>query len=349
MTRACLPKTVFAIWLVALLATRTASSPAEEEAADAASALSPQEVLDDCLEAIEEGDFARYVDHLSEREQQQQAGYALFATSMMLQAMVAEGEGEQIEPETLLFSRAMSDLIEEHRAAKPASVGVLPSTMPPPIAPSTYAVYTPTAVMASAYPSAGVVWPPQAGELLRQSAAGLADPRAFLIAVLAEFARPVEVAGAQPPDGAPQPAFAEKVRALRQEKCTIYTRGDYAVAVPQRAETADSQGLPPGPAEFQAPPPPSPWPLRIEFRRENGQWKITHLLPLAELGPMVGTTAYASPQPVCFPAPAAYPPVYAAPPVATAPPAYAPALPYQPAPPVYPPPASPPSTASIPE
>ena len=176
MTRAYLPRTFFAICLVALLATRTASSPAEEEAADAAAALSPQEVLDDCLEAIAAGDFPRYVDHLSEREQRQQAGYALVASSVMLQAMVAEGE--EIEPETLLFLRAMSDLIEEHRAAKDASPRALQSTVPQPGAPSPYPVYTPAAITATAYPSTGVVWPPQAGDLLRQSAAGLADPRA---------------------------------------------------------------------------------------------------------------------------------------------------------------------------
>jgi hypothetical protein len=139
------------------------------------------------------------------------------------------------------------------------------------------------------------------------------------------------------------------VQALKQEACTIYTRGDYAVAVAMRAATDELQGLPPGPVEAApVPPATSPWPPRIEFRRENGQWKITHLLPLAELAPMAGVTAYASPQPVCIPATAVYPPVYSAPPVMSAAPVYAPAvpaLPYQAAPPAAPPP----STASIPE
>jgi hypothetical protein len=241
----------------------------------------------------------------------------------------------------------MSDLIEKHQARSDATGAR--AAAPPPLAPPPSQAYTPVATTVGALPSAGFICPSPVSEILRQSAAGLTDPRIFLIDVLTEFARPVEIAGAEASDAAAPPSFAEFVRALKQKECTIYVRGDYAVAVPKSSANESAPGLPPEPGGAEPPPPAaSPWLLRIEFRRENGQWKITHLLPLAEFAPMVGGTAYAQPQPVCVATPAVYPPAYSAPQVISAPAAYPPAVSASP----YPggdSALSPPSTASIPE
>ena len=299
------------LWIVSNGQTQepTVKTPVVESPAKA-----PLQILDECIRAVQQRDFATYVDHLSGDEQKMQAGYVLLLSSTIL-PQVEEGS-EQIEPEMLLLLRAVGDLINEHTADDLGRNGGSP-TLQAATQMLFEQVLTPAMVNAGVgYVTPQAVTAPRIREVFMKSAGALKDPRLFLIATLTEISRPVQVAGAEPMNHSESPDLAELAKEYERQDWTLYTRGDYAIAVPAKGESVPqypADGAPSASSTAEpVPPPPAPgappasstaaqssWPLRIEFQKIDGVWKISHILPMSRLTPMIGSTAGRCAGPEC--------------------------------------------------
>lgn len=269
-----------------------------EEAASESKSPTPLQVLEDCFGAVQSRDFARYVDHLSPAEQQLQAGFALFVANLMSQS--ADSWEDTTDPQSILLGQALKDLVRQHSLIGPPDdeayrhasqardqmVGQLytASVTAPGGAPSGFGAHH-------------VMMPPVLRQTCRTSAGVLKDHRQFLIAVLTEASRPTTVTGEQRKESKPTFDFDNYAKGFSEVKWTIYTRGDYAIAVMATTDTG-SQPLAPAPAQLQ---PAGPMQVRqaaiqmsVGFRRIDGVWKIDRLLPTSVLRPqpVPGVTPY---------------------------------------------------------
>jgi hypothetical protein len=225
-------------------------------------ALEPLQIIEDCIKAAEAGDFARFVDHLSEDEQKLQAGYILKMTqSMSASYSPDQGAGGIADPTVFLMTRTLNDLVKEHIV--PASPHGTPNgpygnplAYPMPTVPSQYSSQV------------------KSDAEYRWSVVGvLSDTRRFLIAALTEFARPTQVSGEDALETSSFVNVGETIKLAKSFKWTLYTRGDYALAVAIKTKAVKPNG------------PTSALPTHVEFKRINGRWMITRLLPVSMLRP----------------------------------------------------------------
>lgn len=263
-----------------------------QEADQQPAELAPLEVLQDCIQAVAQKDFARYVDHLTPDEQKVQAGLVLLATPHLLIVNIGEDGG----PEAILLGRALQALANRHQL--------------PPGHPARQAaeqvrnqVLLGQPYLASNVGSAGgqrvgnAVTGSLVDHQIRAAAGVLKSPREFLIEALGEVSRPVVVSGrgSKPKGGAFD--LNRYAKAYREFGWTAYTRGDYALAVaapqtsPEPAKTLDVAPAPKAPAEDEPPR------LHIDFCRIDGVWKIDHLLPVVMVAPRTRVEAAWSSQP----------------------------------------------------
>jgi hypothetical protein len=281
-----------ASWFLAL-ATASSSSIADDSKDDR-TAMQPQQILDDCVQAVQAGDFHRYVGHLSEQEQVAQAGFVLFITSTM------SPSPDDYEPEVFLLTRALNDLVKqyaipesqrspEQQAAEEARKGMLGQAFRAAIAPPGVShLYNPNSN------SSGI------RETCIKSAGILRDPQRFLVAALTETARPTHISGEETKKCKTSIDFGGMAKAYGQAEWTLYTRGNYALAIAS-APRADARTVPQFPARNAVNGVPAgvvaspsvgslPTSLRIVFRRIEGVWKIDRLLPPTVLMPTVSTS-----------------------------------------------------------
>jgi hypothetical protein len=294
--------------------------------------MGPLEIVADCIEAAGQRDFARYVDHLSTQEQQVQAGYALLVASVSASSI--ESGDDATAPETYLLVRALKDLVQQYSPADgqwDSDQQAAQQVRQQMVGRWLSANLTQPTFYASAYGTAPI--PFRAG--LIQSTGVLKEPRQFLIAVLEELARPTLVSGAVPARKAAPNMCTDVVETYAALNWTLYTRGDYALAVacgppPQPIDPAASTGSTPHTVYRPVPVPQQ----TVEFRRVDGRWKIDRLLHVAEW-PAASTT---EPPGSCSPVISPYGPANAAPGVAPAPTPFPsgataqPAVPVEPAP-----------------
>ncbi len=273
--------TTLAVFCLAEFCLPAATPAFGQQPQDATAQLGPLEILKDCIGAAEKRDFQRYADHLAPDEQRVQAAFAIQATSTMSQSFA---HGASVgDPNMLLLSRALSDLLrrhtvpveqrnETHAEAEgalseiPGAAHGIPRRFPAPIAyPGTSDWATNQQTNRDAY---------------RKAAGILEDPRQFLVAVLAEAAQTATISGEQPDEVENTFDFDEVVKAYRQLKWTLYTRGDYALAV-SHALPADERATRIGtPNQLSVPPASDVARLRVEFKRIDGAWKIDNLIQL---------------------------------------------------------------------
>ena len=232
--------------------------------------LQPLQVLEDCAQAIETGDFGRYVDHLSKDEQRQQAGYILYVSRLNLDAH--EQSSQMFDPQLYLLAHALTDLFTTHRASNGRQV-----TSQPPAARPSYN------------------GPPSPGQMMAQysrTAEVLGDARKFLVDALAEISRPTDVTGETTAPSHALVGMVATIPSVKDLKWTVYTRGDHAVALAPQPVTPGS-----GSADYQplaiSPSLQRPY---IEFQRSDGHWKITRILQSAIIKPMHGV-AHTHPYP----------------------------------------------------
>lgn len=259
---------------------------AEDHAATRKS-MDPLEIMEDCIEAAKERDFGRYVDHLSPRELQVQAGYALVATSIAAPAIDA-GVGVQ-DPETHLLVRALKDLVQRHspsddpwdekrQAAEQARQQL------------TSQVLSAAFVQSGTYGGGNPQPQFNTREGFIKSAGALKDTRQFLIAVLDELSRPTIVSGAEPTQPVNSTKCIDVIEEYTALQWTLYTRGDYALAVaaapkPQTPQTPCPNSECVGVCAYTNESPPT-----IEFRKIDGHWKIDRLLPSSVMSPTTPTS-----------------------------------------------------------
>jgi len=278
-------------WLL-VLATALSRSFADG-GQDDGTTMQPLQILDDCMEAVQAGDFERFVGHLSERELKMQAGLVLFLNSVM------SPSPEDYEPEVFLLTRAMNDLVlqytipESQRSAGQHAVADFRKKL---LGQAFCAALAAQDVPVACNPNTNSMGSMGIRESCINSAGTLRDPRAFLIAVLTEMARPTQISGQQAKEHKSIVDFAGMAKAYGQAEWTLYTRGNYALAVASVPE-ADAQvaarspaqdAVNSGPAAEVTSPPSadnSSKTLRIEFRKIAGEWKVDRLLPASVLTP----------------------------------------------------------------
>jgi hypothetical protein len=260
------------------------------EADNTQSAARPLEVLADCFEAVQNGEFERYVDHLTFDEQRIQAGYVLFITS----ALSHTTDAADADPRLVLLGKALRDVARRHagRAAN-SEAGQLARSLANQSAPVVNLQVDP---LPAEFPRANASATMTRDACIRASAA-LADPREFLIAALAEVSRPTSVSGAEPSDSEPLPSLADLVGPFPDLSWTLYTRGDYAIAVVRAPKVEGPEDNAP---QIPSSPKDDP-PMRVEFRKADGQWKVDRLLPVHTMLP--GIRVEPAPIASSYPAP----------------------------------------------
>ena len=289
--------------------------------------LEPLAVLADSIDAIHTKDFARYVEHLAPEERAVQAGYVMFVAQLTSPSIQVGSDA--VDPKALLLMRALEDLIDQHvipekerneeqQAAQAVSQQITSqmffgAMMQTGYGPPHYP--TPTNLIG-------------ARDACVQSTGVLKDPKAFLVAVLESISSPTQVSSKTAGESTMPSEFSELIESYEELKWTLYTRGDYAVAVFSDPVTVEQQ--PVTSDAFTAGPQPPPDNLKepqVEFRRIDGCWKIVRLLPIAGRMPrptVVQPAHYPSttyppaagplaPYPSPVPSPTPYPPTVASP------------------------------------
>jgi len=242
---------------------------------DVKTAMQPRQILDDCVQALQAGDFRRYVGHLSADEQMLQAGYVLSLDSLLSQ----HGGDLSAEPEWFLLTCALSDLVKQH---------TIPESQRTPEYPVAEEARQKVLgqVIQTAFVPAGM--PTETRRAYIKSAGILRDPQRFLVAALTEAARPTHVSGVEAKENKSPVNFGELAKACGQEKWILHMRGDYTLALasaPQAdAPQADANSVGQN-AVDAGHAPVTALPLRIVFRRIDGVWKIDRLLSLETLMP----------------------------------------------------------------
>lgn len=248
-----------------------------DDAASKPSAMTPLEVLADALAAVESGDFVRYVDHLTAREQRLQSGYGLYIVVALTEE--SQGGGAR-KPEMFLLTQALRDVAIGHLTESHGEPGAASDETPEMLVRK---LLTSHFVQRAGLTPAGT---PQPGfdQICLEVSSLLDDPRDFLIDALKELAVATQVSGAEPDRPVESADVAAHARLLKEAKWILYTRGDRALAVQKLAK---AQSPPPAEASRAKPaPPPSdsgPKPMQIEFRKIDAEWKIARLLPMSEM------------------------------------------------------------------
>jgi len=250
--------TLFSLTVAPLFAEET---PATKE---------PLQVLEDCIKAAEAGDFARYVEHLSTDEQQVQAGYILFMTRIMSHSFDV---GISIaDPEMFLMAKSMRDLVAQYTVPETERGAEYQAAV------QALALLTGEASPAGAggYQGSRTIYGVgvQRKKLMKSSGV-LSDARRFLVAALADLARPTEISGAEVPESDTFFNCERIIKEAKDLKWTLYARGEYALAVALKPEGSSE---PPrvGPYSTAVAAETQP---QIEFMRIDTRWKITRLLP----------------------------------------------------------------------
>ncbi len=281
--------TTLAVFCLAGFCLPAATPAFGQQPQDAAAQLGPLEILDDCIQAAEKRDFQRYVDHLAPDEHRVQAAYALQAISTMSQSFAYGASAG--DPNMLLLSRALSDLLRRHivpveqRDENHSEAERALSEMPGatygiavrPAAPDRYPAYPATSAPGTSYLATNQR---MNREAYRKAAGILEDPRQFLVAVLAEAAQTATISGEQSDEVENTFDFDEVVKAYRQLKWTLYTRGDHALAVSHALPADERATQLRVPNQLSVPPASDVVALRVEFKRIDGAWKIDNLIQL---------------------------------------------------------------------
>lgn len=258
--------------LRAIVITLLALVAAPLRADDKSTEMTPLQVLEDCLLAAESGEYSRYVDHLTAAEQKVQAGYIVYMTSSM-SASLEQGSSFDPGPETALMARAMQRHIEQHavpvdkrtdtyREAANILAQIIGAPLPYQSPPQTHQQRSASNREQSA-----------------RCANLLEDARAFLLTAFAELAQPASISGEPPAEQSVSqffdvPRLAKQAKAL---KWTLYTRGEFAIAVAVTGDALPRVAGQPQNAQMRA---------SIEFQQVDGEWKITRLLPNSMLAPV---------------------------------------------------------------
>ncbi len=233
-------------------------------------AKQPLEVLEDCIQAAESGDFARYVDHLSPDEQTLQAGCILFMTSTASRSY--ELGASITDPEFFLLTKTMHDLVQQHKVPEGERNAEFETAQ------QLLAQLTgePNGYYSNPGQPTRFHLPAQR-EVPKVIVGVIKDPRDFLIAALGEIARPTNVEGEG--DSKPNSSVnvGEFIKSAKALKWTIYTRGDYAVAILNKPKPKTP--VPSYPSQVANPQ------THVEFKRIDGVWKITRLLPSSSVFP----------------------------------------------------------------
>lgn len=292
----------------------------------------PLQIVEESLRAIESGDFSTYVDHLTEEEQKVQAGLALLLWATVSPSM--EEAFERVDPQELLLLRALNDVVIEH-SASPTNEGESPTARAMRLAAEIQGLFSAPATSSAGYSSgysysgyapAPTTGPTRVYDLLQKPAGTLKDPRAFLIVVLTELSRPTVIDGA-PATSPENEVLAGMVKAYREQKWSLYVRGNYAVAAsstsavkaPTEGETEASKASAPQPpaksglldppefdpyndAPASAPFQPTSVAPRIEFQKIGGVWKISHIAQISGSANLSGMTAQTCVGGNCVPA-----------------------------------------------
>jgi hypothetical protein len=285
-------------WILVAMLVRVVSANGGAVAGDAASQpsiMSPLEVLADAIQAVESGDFERYVNHLTAGEQRLQAGYVLY----IVMALTESKGGDAARPETILLTQALRDVAIGHLAAS-GQPGAAPSETPEMLVRKllTSLFVQPVGPTAAGTPHNT----PSFDQVCLKASALLDDPRDFLIDALQELSVATVVSGAEPDRPIESVDLAAQARVYQEVKRTLYTRGDRALAVPKLATSKPAPAAP----TTTTPPPPSdndPKPIHIEFRKIDTQWKIERLLPIAEMQSTINlapNTTHAVPYPASW-------------------------------------------------
>ena len=216
--------------------------------------LEPLQVLENCIKAAEAGDFAGYVDHLSKDEQELQAGYILQMTKQISSSSSLDRGAAIADPTLFLMMRTLSDLVKEH-------------TKPPTHLDPSKAFARGLSTQPAPYPAASYPSQVRSLEAYRKGVHVLDDTRRFLIAALAELTRPTLVSGEEVPEPDSFVKIGENIKLAKTLKWTLYTRGDYALAMAIKPKTEEHTGPTGAPL------------LHVEFKRISGRWLIVRLLP----------------------------------------------------------------------
>ncbi len=260
-----------------------AAATVGEEAQPPAPAQPPLQVLADCLKAIENHDFAAYVDHLTPEAQRFQAGLAVYFSATASQAVDVDGAAD---PQTQLLIAALNDLLERHS---------IPSTAQTPAQMAAVEARTQITgqLFMQALMAAGATAPPAAtnSQTIRQNcieAAGvLKDCKVFLIAALHEVSQPTQVSGAARQETIKPIDLNEMTAVYRIVQWRLYTRGNYAMAL---ANVPLQEDFPSGPDVSSSTPGSNnstPSELRVDFRKMNGIWKINRIVPFPTVSPQI--------------------------------------------------------------
>ena len=247
---------------------------------DAPSELdSPGKTIQRCFSSLRSGDFEAYVNTLTAKELDVQAGYIFYCSSLSDYSSTSLG----LKPSEVLSIRIIDAVKERHLVPRERwtkeqkQAATLPSQL------MTMA-FTQGLSQASfnPYNATSVPFGIQANMRTQcQKMAGLFnDRRAFLVELLTEWFQPLEVTkGGQTVAKDVVPNELDPLL-LTYEKAnwTIYKRGKFAIAIakPAPVEIAASQN-----ANKQPPVPntESPKDLFIELRLVGKEWKINQLVP----------------------------------------------------------------------
>ena len=214
--------------------------------------VAPLDVIADCVDAVKQRDFRRYVDHLSPDEQKLQAGVVLLIQSSGMMS-VAIGAGNDTRPSDRLLMYVLNDLRKKHTV--PKSEIEDKHTVPGQANAALLGQVVNGAVqqIGAEYLQLGVQFPTSGRHQCIQSAAVLKDPAAFLAEALEEVLRPTEVSGKQPKEPVDTLSMTDVIEDLCEpyEKLefTLYTRGDYAIAIADLPPPVTA----PAPAELRTP------------------------------------------------------------------------------------------------
>lgn len=268
-----------------------------DDVASKPSALTPLEVLADALDAVETGDFERYVDHLTPNEQRLQAGYGLYIV-----VALTESQGrDAFQPELILLTQALRDVAIRHLQAPEGKPGAAPGETPEMLVRK---LLSSLFVQPVGLTRAGAPHHTPGFEQICLKASGLLkEPRQFLIDALQELSVATQVSGAELDRPVESVDLSAHARLLKEAEWILYTRGDRALAV-QKFATANNPPAADAAAPKPAPPAPNddgPKPMHLEFRKIDADWKIERLLPISAMQSELNITPHTT-QAVPYPA-----------------------------------------------
>lgn len=219
----------------------------------------PLDVIADCVDAVQQRDFRRYVDHLSHDEQKLQSGVILFIQSSGMLSLNSGDAGNTLPGDRLLLY-VLNDLRKKHTAADwgPEQTAANQAVA------ALYGEANNGAIqqVGAPYVGQGVSYPTSGRELCIQSAATMKDPAAFLVEALEEVFRSTVVTGKPPNKNVDTLSMTDVIedvcKPYEELEFTLYTRGDYAIAVAELPAPVAPPAQSPAPAQPLSPAPAPP-------------------------------------------------------------------------------------------